>query len=261
MKIKAVTFNLRMNTLYDGSQYFFNRSPHILKKIKEERPDVIGFQEATREIHEWLLANLTEYTLVGIGRNADFSGEANPVAFLKDKFELFGMNQFWLSPTPEVPGSRYEHQSKCPRVMVSVKLREKQSGEVFRFYNTHLDHIDAEARLLGIRQILDEINSDYQKSPYPIILTGDMNAEPDEISMKAIKEMTEPKLVDSTGKVLHTFHGYHGGSPYETGSKIDYIYTNLVDKAIDCDVWDDIYDGLYLSDHYPISAELNTEIN
>ena len=44
MTFKAVTFNLRMNTMKDGINYFFNRSPFILKKINEEKPDIIGFQ-------------------------------------------------------------------------------------------------------------------------------------------------------------------------------------------------------------------------
>ena len=36
MKIKVVTFNLRMNTHRDGINYFFNRAPLILAKIREE---------------------------------------------------------------------------------------------------------------------------------------------------------------------------------------------------------------------------------
>ena len=260
MKLKVVTFNLRMNTLYDGSHYFFNRSPFILKMLKEEKPDIIGFQEATREIHAWLLANFSEYTFVGVGRDADFSGEANPIAFLTNRFDLFCMHQFWLSPTPDIPGSRYEHQSICPRVCVSARLIEKKSGEVIRFYNTHLDHIDAEARRLGISQILSTIESDYQNAPCPVILTGDMNAEPDEISMQAVRDATCPVLVDASGDLKHTFHGYHGGSPYEGDGKIDYIYTNLVSSPILCDVWDGNENGLYLSDHYPIMAELDTDL-
>ena len=258
MTMKAVTFNLRMNTLYDGANYFFNRSPYILAKIKKEAPDIIGFQEATRDIHAWLLSNLTEYTIVGIGRDADFGGEANPIAFRKDRFELFGMQQFWLSPTPEVPGSRYEHQSRCPRVLVSVKLKETATGKVLRFYNTHLDHIDAEARLLGIGQILKQIEEDYTRSPHPVILTGDMNADPTESSMRAVTEHCTPVLHDAAKDVLHSFHGYHGGSPYEGSgeSKIDYIFTNLENKSSDVTVWTDENNGLFLSDHYPIMATL-----
>lgn len=258
MTIKALTFNLRMNTLHDGVNYFFNRSPYILAKIKKEYPDIIGFQEATRDIHAWLTANLTEYTIVGIGREKDFGGEANPIAFRKDRFELFGMTQYWLSETPEIPGSRYEHQSICPRVLVAVKLKETKSGKVLRFYNTHLDHVDAEARLLGITQILNQIREDFKKSEHPVILTGDMNASPDEVSMLAISDFTTPKLTDAAGKVKVSFHGYHRLSPYEGDGerKIDYIFTNLVNNPIDCSVWDDVSGDIYLSDHYPIMAEL-----
>lgn len=259
VKIKVVTFNLRMNTMNDGINYFFSRSPYILKRIKKEDPDIIGFQEATREIHEWLLANLSEYTIVGIGRESDFGGEANPIAFKKDKFDLFDFTQYWLSPTPEVPGSRYEHQSRCPRVSVSVKLIDRETKKIVRFYNTHLDHVDSEARLLGIRQILDQIDHDYQKSPHPVILTGDMNASPEEISMLAVTEFETTRLVDAAGDVKRSFHAYHGGSPYEGngGAKIDYIFTDLVDSPIHCSVWDEVNQGIFLSDHYPIMAELD----
>ena len=259
MKIKVVTFNLRMNTHRDGINYFFNRAPLILKRIREEKPDIIGFQEATQPILEWLKATLTEYTLVGIVRSKDFKSEANPIAFRKDRFDLFSFQQFWLSPTPEVPGTRYEEQSDCPRVCCAVKLREIGTTEVVRFYNTHLDNVDAEARLLGIRQIRVQIKEDYEKSPHPLILTGDMNASPEEISMLEVTAFANPKLVDAAGRVVRSFHGYHGGSPYE-GSidrKIDYIFTNVLEDAIECDVWDGVYNGMYLSDHYPIMAELH----
>ncbi len=258
MELKVVTFNLRMNTMRDGEQYFFYRAPYILEKIQNERPDVIGFQEATREIHAWLSEHLSDYTVVGVGRGSDFSDEANPIAFLTSRFELFGMTQYWLSPTPEIPGSRYAHQSACPRVAVSVKLLDKKSKEVFRFYNTHLDHIDAKARLLGINQILAQIKEEYCRSPHPVILTGDMNATPDEVSMTAVSALDSPHLVDAAGNVKTTFHGYCGGDPYEGSVKIDYIFTNLVEEAIACDVWCDCNNGLWLSDHYPIAAVLNT---
>ena len=261
MRFKAVTFNLRMNTLYDGKRYFFNRSPYILEMIKREKPDIIGFQEATTDIMRWLLANLDAYTIVGIGRNADFSGEANPVAFLKERFVLFGMNQFWLSPTPEIPGSRYKHQSKCPRVLVSVKLMEKNTKEVLRVYNTHLDHIDAQARLFGMQQILEQIASDHNCSSHPLILCGDMNASPEEESIRKVLSHKTPELIDVTAQVKHSFHGYHGGSPYEDGDKIDYIFINNLLTCRAITVWDDPCDDYYLSDHYPILADLETYTN
>ncbi len=259
MMLKAVTFNLRMNTMKDGINYFFNRSPYILKKIQVEKPDIIGFQEATRDIHTWLNANLNEYIIVGLGRDADFGGEANPVAFRKDRFELFGLTQFWLSETPEIPGSRYEHQSHCPRILISVKLRDRVSKKMIYVYNTHLDHIDAEARLLGIRQVLNEIKHDYTKSPAALLLMGDMNATPDEISMEEIIKCPFPCLRDASATVVNTFHGYRGGSAFsfDAGKKIDYIFTNAFDRLVRTYAWEEEKNGVYLSDHYPVVCEFD----
>lgn len=257
MMFKAVTFNLRMNTMKDGMNYFFNRSPFILKKINEEKPDIIGFQEATRDIHRWLNANLTDYTIVGMGRDADFGGEANPVAFRKERFELFGLTQFWLSETPEIPGSRYEHQSHCPRILLSVKLRDITSGKMLYVYNTHLDHIDAEARLLGIRQVLNEIKSDHLKAPATLLLMGDMNATPDEISMEEVFKCDAPSLKDASADVVTTFHGFHGGDAFDAdaGKKIDYIFTNAPENCRRTYAWEEERNGIYLSDHYPVVCE------
>lgn len=259
MSLKTVTFNLRMNTMKDGINYFFNRSPFILRRIRAEQPDIIGFQEATRDIHAWLNASLDGYTIVGMGRNADFSGEANPVAFRRDRFELFGLHQFWLSETPDIPGSRYEHQSHCPRILLSVKLRDRATGQMIYFYNTHLDHVDDEARLLGIRQVLEEIRSDFAKAPATVILTGDMNATPDEASMLEVARSKSPSLTDASGAIVNTFHGYHGGSSTEAdrGKKIDYIFTNITDRLNRTYAWEDENNGIYLSDHYPVVCEFN----
>ena len=260
MKIKVATFNLRMNTLRDGINYFFNRAPLILERINKEKPDIIGFQEATQPILEWLRATLTEYTLVGIGRSAEFKSEANPIAFRKDRFDLFSFQQFWLSPTPEVPGTRYEEQSTCPRVCCVAKLREIGSTEVIRFYNTHLDHIGESARLFGMNQVIACMEEDKQKSAHPIILTGDMNATPEEAAIKAVYASSALGLKDASENVIHTFHGFNGGSPYEIDKgKIDYIFTDLKVVGEGATAWEDFVEGRYLSDHYPVCVTLETE--
>ena len=260
MKVKVVTFNLRMNTYLDVINYFFNRAPLILERINKEKPDIIGFQEATQPILEWLKATLTEYTLVGIGRSAEFKSEANPIAFRKDRFELFSYQQFWLSPTPEVPGTRYEQQSRCPRICCAAKIREIGSTEVIRFYNTHLDHEGENARLFGMNQIVECMEEDKQKSSHPIILTGDMNAYPHEPAIKAVYASTSLGLKDASENVICTFHAFSGGSPYETGrGKIDYIFTDMKVADDGATAWEDCVEGRYLSDHYPVCVTLETE--
>ena len=248
MKLSVVTYNLRMDNRGDGDNYFFNRAPFILETIRSKNPDVICFQEATVRILEWLKENLTEYTVVGIGRGRDFSDEANPVAFKTEKFQLFGLDQFWLSPTPHVPGSRHHEQSPCPRICMTATLRPVGEGRLLRFYNTHLDHVGKMARTLGMSSILERIRENADAFKTPLLLTGDMNADPSE---ECIQEALSKGLIDFTANVKTTFHGF-GRLTHD--AKIDYVFANNDCKLISVNVWDDTKDGLYLSDHYPVEC-------
>lgn len=253
--LTVVTFNLRMDNRSDGENYFFNRSPFVLSTIVKQKPDVLCFQEATPPILEWLRANLYEYTVIGTGRGPDLSDEANPVAFRKDKFELFALDQFWLSPTPHIPGSRYEEQSPCPRICMTAILRMKQSNDLFRVYNTHLDHVSEYARKQGMDSILVRMNQDARAIDLPAVLCGDMNAIPAEACIKAA---LKSGLGDLTSSVKHSFHDFGRCS---SDFKIDYIFGNAQIRCIDTKVWDMKKGPLYLSDHYPIECliELKTK--
>lgn len=258
MKFSVVTFNLRCEAVVDGPNYFFNRAPYIAAKIRKENPDIICFQECTPRMQEWLCSTLYDYEVVGMGRNPKLDGESNPVAFKKDKFDLFGFDQFWLSPTPFVPGTRYEHQSRCPRICMTVCLSPKNTGKLFRIYNTHLDHIDAEARVLGMQQVLEKIASDNRKMRLPLVVTGDMNALPEEDSMQIILNFEEIPMQEVTASVPLTFHGYAPGNRPEY--RIDYIYTDKGLGFSEPVIWDDEFvvgeNKVYLSDHYPVVSEI-----
>lgn len=248
-RLTVVTFNLRMDNRGDGENYFFNRAPFILETVGKEKPDLIGFQEATPRILAWLTEQLTDYTLVGCGRGRDLSDEANPIAFRKDRFDLFSLEQFWLSPTPSVAGSRYDEQSPCPRICMAATIRERSSGRLLRFYNTHLDHVSERARTLGMASILAKIEEDDRASALPKLLTGDMNAYPNESCIKAARSSG---LTDFTESVTHSFHDF---GRQKGDKKIDYIFG----KGARCrrvKVWDMQKGGLYLSDHYPIECEV-----
>ena len=60
-------------------------------------------------------------------------------------------------------------------------------------------------------------------------------------------------LCDVTENIPVTFHAYGNKK-----LKIDYIYlsSSLADKLCSVEIWDDEQAGIYLSDHYPICAEL-----
>ena len=177
--IKLVTFNIRCDYDQDGANSFRFRKPVILKKLAEEKPDVICFQEVLPHVAAWLKENLTEYTVVGCGRSETLEDEQMTVAFRTDRLNLINMETFWLSPTPYVPASRYEEQSICPRVCTEVVLEDLQEKKVFRLCDIHLDHLGVQARTLGLSQILKKMDDAVLFAGAPVILAGDFNAEPD----------------------------------------------------------------------------------
>ena len=246
--MKLTTFNIRYDCGTDGINNFSCRKPFILETIAREQPDVIGFQEVLPHVAVWLKENLKEYYVVGCPRCEDLSGEQVCIAFRPEKFNLMKMDTFWLSPTPYVPGSRYPEQSICPRTCTEVVLQELSSGKVLRMLNTHLDHEGSLARLLGVRQILSYLETVEFFPNAPVVLVGDMNAYPDSPEM----ELLRSKFRDLTDGVEITFHNFGRGD----GCTIDYIYLQGGIAGTAPRKWDECRDGVYLSDHYPISSEL-----
>ena len=121
---------------------------------------------------------------------------------------------------------------------------------MFRLLNTHLDHEGSEARLLGLNQLLKKIDEEIIFPDIPVIIAGDFNAEPDSPEMQAV--INSEKYYDLTAGVDFTFHDYG-----KTKEKIDYIF---VSRNITCkyvEKWDDVKNGVYISDHYPIQVDIN----
>ena len=252
--IKLATFNIRCDYNQDGINCFSNRKPLIIKKIIQEQPHVICFQEVLPHVAVWLKENLTDYYIVGCGRSSSLEDEQTSIAYLKGKYNLISMETFWLSETPSQPGSRYPQQSICPRACTEAVLQNLQTKELFRIINIHLDHEGTKARLLGLGQIFQKLKAEKGFHDIPVILAGDFNAFPDSEEMQIMKEY--PRFRDMTELAGGTFHDYGNLSEPE---KIDYIYAE--DKLCSCGIekWMDCSEGVYLSDHYPLCVEMYTK--
>lgn len=250
-KLKVFSFNLRINVKEDGINSFYSRTDRILECINKYSPDLIGFQEGNGDMRAFLRDNLTEYTVVGCGREKDYRGESTAIAFKKNDFELIALDTFWLSTQPKVAGSRYNaDQSPCPRNCTAVLLKHKDSEKPFYFYNTHLDHWGSKARMYSAIQIIQYIS----ERPEKFVLTGDFNATPD---APEIGIFSTVGIKDATSKLGGTFHDF---GRLEEKQKIDYIFTNAkCDENESFTIPDDGVEGIYISDHYPVCAYVEIE--
>lgn len=249
--MKFVTFNIRYDCGEDGINNFSNRKPLILKKIAEENPDIICFQEVLPHVAAWLKESLTDYYVIGCPRSETLEDEQVAIAYKKDRLNLMKMDSYWLSQTPYVPGSRYPEQSICPRICNEVVMQDQTTGQVFRVVNTHLDHIGTAARSRGLEQILKVLDEEVFFPQAPVIVTGDFNAAADSEELKIIRQA--PGFADATADVGVTYHGY---GKAECQEQIDYIFIKGGITCESVEKWTDVQDGIYLSDHYPICAVL-----
>ncbi len=259
--LKIVTFNLRtLYDTYDGVNSFIHRAGMILDKINEEKPHVICFQECSPKIRRFLKNYLVDYDIVGHGRNADYSCESLCAAWRRDVMELYGLEQFWLSPTPSVPGSRFENQSEYPRICTKVIVKHKDIASPIRFFNIHLDHESEEARILGMKLVLKKVSDENSAIDYPTFIMGDFNSQPDSEPISICNNYTAYPMVDLTKDLGATFHdfGGTGHTEYSRGWKIDYIFASseIAEKVKNVTKWEDNKNGIYLSDHYPVCCEL-----
>jgi endonuclease/exonuclease/phosphatase family metal-dependent hydrolase len=249
VKLKIMSFNMCCDYANDGNNNFENRKQRIVSFLEKENADVIGFQEITPSMQDWLVSTLTDYYTVGIGRSANYGDETELIAFKKRDFALKSCDTVMLSSTPTQFGTHYDgsDQSPCSREYVRACLKHRNVAQPFYVYNVHTDHIGQISRILAASQLLQDITSHNQK----FFMTGDFNAEPTAPEITMITACKARKIVDATASLSGTYHSYGNQNPPQ---KIDYIFTDADTNILSAmRTHDEPEENKpYLSDHNPI---------
>lgn len=246
--MKFVTFNIRCDYGQDGPNSFCFRKEAITEKWKQEAPDVICFQEVLPHTAKWMKEEWGDYYIIGCGRSQSLRDEQVPIAYKKTALNLISMDTFWLSDTPDIPGSRFGRQSICPRVCIEAVFEELSTASLFRVVNLHLDHEEETARLGGVELILNRLDHPSAFPGIPVIVAGDFNAPPHSPEVRAMEG-----FVDAAAGSGGTFHDFgECGEP----EKIDYLFASREIWVKGAGRYMDCQNGVYLSDHYPLWAEL-----
>ena len=248
--IRVMTLNVRLPLDSDGPDRWALRRDAMARLIDDTAPDLLGTQELMRSQADELAARLPQYAWFGVGRGGGDADEHMGVFYRRDAWRLLDSGHFWLSDTPQVPGSiSWGHP--YPR-MASWGLFERSADGV-RLYllNTHLPYRpdDVEARLRGAALILEWLGA---RQDVPVIVTGDFNDVPGgEVHRRLTAVLDDaweqaPRREGPEG----TFHGFTGAPD----RRIDWVFARGLQarsvRTVDAPV-----EGRHVSDHFPVLVE------
>lgn len=252
--VSVMTYNIRLDTPADGINQWGKRKEKVFDLLEKYDPDIFGVQEAIYHQLKHITDNLPQYEFVGVGRDdGKLKGEFSPILYKKDRFEILEQNTFWLSETPEVPGSKH-WDAAITRVATWARFKDKQSGSIFLVINTHFDHIGKEARTKSAALIKSKAAE--IAGGLPVIITGDFNCTRDEPPYQTMVQKSGLILIDPAPEnPPGTFCNF--AVNVQECRAIDYIFHSEKWKAEDYQVISDNDGKNYPSDHLPVMVKLS----
>lgn len=254
--INVMTYNVRYDNPEDSLNNWKYRKENAANAIRFYDIDILGTQEV---LHNQLLdmkSLLPGYEVIGVGRkDGKKQGEYSALWFKKSRFSLVKSGYFWLSQTPDVPGS-LGWDGACERIATWAILKDKTTNKCLFVLNTHLDHVGKVARRESVKLLLNNISKIGQK--LPVIVTGDFNSAPSSSVIKSLTDSNNALHLTDSRTVSSIVYGpawsYHdfGKLPLNERELIDYIFVRGGLKVLKYGVLVEANNTTYLSDHAPI---------
>lgn len=248
--IKAMSCNVRCITNIDkGVKNWYYRADLLMDDIEGEAPGIIGFQEVTPKQYDYLVDCLPQYESEIVYRDDTKKPEGCPVFYHKDLYEKVEMGSFWLSETPEKMSKDWG--AACYRICSYMILKERSTSKEFVIFNTHLDHVSDEARIKGIGVVLDKIKA---FGGLPSVIMGDLNAEEGSETYNSVTQnFLDARYVAESTTDSYTYQNWGN---MESAKRIDYFMISKEGiKAQRYNVVPALHDGVYSTDHCPITVE------
>lgn len=256
--LHVMSFNIRRRILSvrPGSPDSWSlRRPQVRRILQQERPALLGVQEALPDQAETVHSALGDgYLMIGRGRGARGDGERCPVYLDGTRLELLDWRQEALSDTQEVAGST-SWGNWIPRILVRATVRDRATGAELLYINTHFDHLSRRSRMRSSARL----RAVAAASGRPVVVTGDFNTDaatgPHRAAVQggALRDAwtaADRRVSEGWG----TFPHYR--EPRLGRKRIDWI---LVSPAIDvprAGINTSREGGVWASDHTPVQAEI-----
>ena len=250
--LRVMSFNVRTGIANDGLNDWDHRRDIMVRTIREQHPDVLGTQELNKFQGDYIVSKLPQYVWFGIGRRGDDGDEHMGVFYRTDRLRVIDAGNYWLSDTPNKPGS-ISWGNPYPRMVTWALFERKTNGRRFYYCNTHFPYRDQDelARTRSAEEILAHLNA--LSATLPIVMTGDFNSAPDKLDHAVLTSLLDDAWISAASRSgpEKTFHNFTG----IPDRRIDWIlYRGF--RALTAQTVTTQQNGRYPSDHFPVAAVL-----
>jgi endonuclease/exonuclease/phosphatase family metal-dependent hydrolase len=255
--LTVMSFNIRYGTAKDGENEWTARRDMLFDVIRDAKPDLLGLQEALDFQIDEILAAVSGYAVVGVGRDDGAErGEYSAILFRTERFHVAEAGTFWFSDTPTVPGSK-SWGNQITRISSWARFVDRD-GRGFYHFNLHLDHQSQPSRERSTVLLRGRI--DTRAVPDPLIVTGDFNVGETNPALATLTGGAGAPLVD-TFRVLYpdvkdvgTFSNFKFG--FHGTDKIDYVLVQPGTEVMSAEIVRFSRNNRYPSDHFPVTARV-----
>ncbi|KAK1478544.1 endonuclease/Exonuclease/phosphatase [Colletotrichum cuscutae] len=278
LALRFITYNIRWATPDPGTNEapWSARRPHLFSQLNYEtaaRPEsLVCMQEVVEEQLLDIAQDLGQaWSHVGVGRDDGVAaGEFSPIYYRPGTWTLTENRTYWLSETPDVPGSK-GWDAALPRIVTVASFQHVESGLPLVYMCTHFDHVGQVAREHSA-ELLVGLAKEWENSTegaVRVFLGGDLNIEPDNAAYQIL-------IADGN------LHDVRDVVPESRRVGYSKTYTAFTDDTSDDTFLDHLFvrnpavrgmeflthavlpnhfdDGVYISDHRPVVADVMIDV-
>lgn len=253
-----MTYNIRVPV--DPAPFDWNtRRPKVSTIIQQVKPEFLGLQEVVPQMIADVQSDNKHYGFIGRGREADAGGEATPIFYRADLWELDLQDSgtLQISPTPEVVGSN-GWNFQWPRILTWGKFSHKKTHKAVYVFNTHFP-LKVEEQLLAMNMVVNTIQNRKDRT-VPVVLMADFNACMKDAPLELLLSKTnELGLIDVLSQYRQEpFYSFHAFGKTTSDCAIDHIVLSPNIGFSDVKIINSP-ELLMASDHFPLVTKIKLQ--
>lgn len=259
--LNVMTFNIRLNIKSDSLNAWPHRKDNAASQIKFHNVHLLGVQEALHDQMMDLSQSLSQFKFAGVARDdGKTKGEYSAIFYDTIRLKLLGTSTFWLSLTPEIPGSK-SWDAAITRIVTWAKFKDAKTKRTFFVFNTHFDHIGKEARRESAKLLKQRVTEIAGNDP--VIIMGDFNSKPSDDPIRVFVDSGDKnRFIDTKSVSVAPHYGPQGTFNAFTSKEIDnepidFIFIKGKWKVLQHATLSQTWGGRFSSDHFPVFAKLS----